>query len=152
MAGSSGVTRSRPAAASHSGDVGFEYLYHLGEFAGALRHLAEHGMSVETFIRKFEEGPKAKDADWHTMMILAQAASFDPDPTQFCGIRLPVDLHTGRYLGPNCHGEEKVRRFREAFPGAQVDTFYSDSHSDDPMARIARKAVLVRGEKLLPWN
>ena len=64
----------------------------------------------------------------------------------------PVDLHTGRYLGPNCHGEEKVRRFREAFPGAQVDTFYSDSHSDDPMARIARKAVLVRGEKLLPWN
>lgn len=64
----------------------------------------------------------------------------------------PVDLHTGRYLGPNCHGEEKVRRFREAFPGAQVDTFYSDSHSDDPMARIAKKAVLVRGEKLLPWN
>jgi enterochelin esterase-like enzyme len=82
------------AAASHSGDVGFEYLYHLGEFAGALRHLAEHGMSVETFIRKFEEGPKAKDADWHTMMILAQAATFDPDPGQFCGVRLPVDLDT----------------------------------------------------------
>jgi enterochelin esterase-like enzyme len=82
------------AAASHSGDVGFEYLYHLGEFAGALRHLADHGMSIETFIRKFEEGPKAKDADWHTMMILAQAATFDPDPGEFHGIRLPVDLHT----------------------------------------------------------
>jgi hypothetical protein len=27
-------------------------------------------------------------------MVLAQAASFDPDPDQFCGIRLPVDLQT----------------------------------------------------------
>jgi hypothetical protein len=78
--------------------VGFEYLYHLGEFAGALRHLADHGMSIETFIRKFEAGPKAKDADWHTMMILAQAATFDPDPSQFYGIRLPVDLHTGELI------------------------------------------------------
>jgi enterochelin esterase-like enzyme len=82
------------AAASHSGDVGFEYLYHLGEFANALRHLSDNGMSIETFVKKFEAGPKAKDADWHTMMILAQAATFDPDPSQFYGIRLPVDPHT----------------------------------------------------------
>jgi len=82
------------AAASHSGDVGFEYLYHLGEFAGVLRHLSGHGMSVETFLSKFEQGPKAKDRDWHVLMILAQAASFDPDPGHFCGIRLPVDPHT----------------------------------------------------------
>jgi S-formylglutathione hydrolase FrmB len=82
------------AAASHSGDVGFEYLYHLGEFAGALRHLVDHGMSIETFMRKFDAGPKAKDKDWHTLMLLAQAASFDPDPSQFYGIRLPVDLET----------------------------------------------------------
>jgi enterochelin esterase-like enzyme len=82
------------AAASHSGDVGFEYLYHLGEFAGVLRHLAGHGMSIEAFLTKFEAGPKAKDQDWHTLMVLAQAASFDPDPDQFCGIRLPVDLQT----------------------------------------------------------
>jgi enterochelin esterase-like enzyme len=82
------------AAASHSGDVGFEYLYHLGEFAGALRHLASDGMSIEAFLNKFAEGPKAKDQDWHVLMILAQAASFDPDPSQFCGIRLPVDPET----------------------------------------------------------
>jgi enterochelin esterase-like enzyme len=76
------------AAASHSGDVGFEYLYHLGEFAGALRHLMDHGQSIEAFLTRFEAGPKAKDQDWHTLMLLAQAASFDPDPGQFCGIRL----------------------------------------------------------------
>ncbi|MET0430788.1 MAG: alpha/beta hydrolase-fold protein, partial [Microvirga sp.] len=82
------------AAASHSGDVGFEFLYHLGEFAGVLRHLSDHDMSVEAFLRTFADGPKAKDADWHTLMILAQAATFDPDPGAFCGVRLPVDLET----------------------------------------------------------
>ncbi len=64
----------------------------------------------------------------------------------------PVDKHTGRFSGPNCHGEEKVRRFREVYPDAWIDTFYSDSHSDDPLARLARRAVLVRGDELLPWN
>jgi len=51
-------------------------------------------MSIEAFIRSFETGPKAKDKDWHTLMVLAQCATFDPDPTQFLGIRLPVDTHT----------------------------------------------------------
>jgi hypothetical protein len=74
--------------------VGFEYLYHLGEFAGALRHLMDHGMSIEAFLTQFEAGPKAKDQEWHTLMLLAQAASFDPDPSGFRGIRLPVDLET----------------------------------------------------------
>lgn len=64
----------------------------------------------------------------------------------------PVDLNTGRYSGNNCHGEEKVRRFREVFPAENVDDFYSDSHSDDPMARFARRAFLVRGEKIEPWT
>jgi phosphatidylglycerophosphatase C len=63
----------------------------------------------------------------------------------------PVDLYTGRYSGPNCHGEEKVLRFRAAFPGETVDDFYSDSHADDPMARIAKRAIWVRGEELSPW-
>ena len=63
-----------------------------------------------------------------------------------------VDKDTGLYLGRNCHGEEKVRRFREACPDAQIDDFYSDSHSDDPLAQIARCAYLVKGDRLLPWN
>jgi len=81
------------AAACHSGDMGFELLYR-SDFCNTLRMLAEHEMSVEAFIRRFEAGPKVKDKDWHAMMILAQCATFDPDPTQFLGIRLPVDLHT----------------------------------------------------------
>lgn len=64
----------------------------------------------------------------------------------------PVDLRTGRFSGPNCHGAEKVRRFREAFPRDRVEAFYSDSHSDDPMAALADQAWLVKGDRLLPWR
>ena len=64
----------------------------------------------------------------------------------------PVDKRTGVFSGPNCHGEEKVRRFRKVYPHAQIDDFFSDSHSDDPLARISRRAVLVKGDQLLPWN
>ena len=65
-----------------------------------------------------------------------------------------VDPHTGRVLGPNCSGEEKARRFREAHPGAVVEEFYSDSHNDDPMARLAERAFLVRLPEgsLTPWR
>ena len=64
----------------------------------------------------------------------------------------PVDPHTGCFSGLNCHGEEKVRRFRAIWPDATVENFYSDSHSDDPMAAMARRAWLVRGEVLRPWD
>jgi len=63
----------------------------------------------------------------------------------------PVDRATGVYSGLNCHGAEKVRRFREVYPDAAIENFYSDSHSDDPLAAIARKAWLVKGDRLLPW-
>ncbi|MBQ8952721.1 MAG: haloacid dehalogenase-like hydrolase [Clostridia bacterium] len=63
----------------------------------------------------------------------------------------PVDIATGRYAGPNCHGVEKVRAFEKAFPGARVDRFYSDSMNDAPMAALATEAFMVRGEKLAPW-
>ncbi len=63
-----------------------------------------------------------------------------------------VDAHTGKYTGVNCWGEEKVRRFREQFGDAKIDTFYSDSLSDTPLARLAQTAWIVRGDKLIPWE
>lgn len=62
-----------------------------------------------------------------------------------------VDIHTGAYDGLNCHGEEKVRRYREVFGDAPIDEFYSDSYSDTPLAKLAAKAYLVKGDKRLPW-
>ena len=64
----------------------------------------------------------------------------------------PVEKNTGRFLGPNCHGQEKVARFRAMFPDGEIEAFYSDSHSDDPLAALAKEAWLVKGDRLLPWE
>lgn len=63
-----------------------------------------------------------------------------------------VDPKTGRYDGINCHGKEKVRRFYEVYPDGEIDDFYSDSYSDSPLAEIARRAYLVKGNTLKDWD
>lgn len=62
-----------------------------------------------------------------------------------------VDIHTGVYTGENCHGAEKTRRLDESYPGAAVDSFYSDSRSDLPLAERAAHAYLVKGDRLADW-
>lgn len=66
-------------------------------------------------------------------------------------IATPLSRKTGRFTGPNCHGSEKVVRFHREYGEAKVEEFYSDSLSDTPMARLAGKAFLVKGEQLSPW-
>jgi enterochelin esterase-like enzyme len=83
------------AAASHSGDAGFENLY-LGGFPTVLQALAEHDNSIEKWFAAYEGKLKPDGKDTHILMFLAQAASFDPDPDPetFLGLRLPVTLDT----------------------------------------------------------
>ena len=70
----------------------------------------------------------------------------------FTVIASKVDPHTGKYTGKNCYHEEKVRRFRELYPYAQIDEFYSDSYSDEPLAKLAKRAYIVEGEKITDWD
>lgn len=63
-----------------------------------------------------------------------------------------VDVHSGKYDGENCHGKEKVVRFRALYKNNKVDKFYSDSKSDTPMAMISEEPYLVKGNKIKPWN
>lgn len=70
------------------------------------------------------------------------------------GVRLiasRVDKHTGSTLGMNNHGEEKVRRLHELYPGLEIADFYSDSLSDSPLARIADRAFMVADQLVTPW-
>ncbi len=62
-----------------------------------------------------------------------------------------MDIRTGKITGQNCRGGEKPIRFRAEYPDAPVDAFYSDSMADAPMAALAEKAWLVRGNRLSPW-
>jgi len=79
-------------AACHSGDMGFELCY-ARDFPGALRALARCG-GVKAFIERLESSPKPSGGDIHALMTLAMAATYDPDPEEPFGVRLPVTLDT----------------------------------------------------------
>lgn len=81
------------AAASHSGDMGFELMF-AADFAHTLRRINKRGGTIETFIAAFESAVKVDGSDLHAMMILAMAATYDPDPNSYLGIRLPVTMDT----------------------------------------------------------
>ena len=117
----------------------------------------------EQVISDFIESHKDHIKDWYLRqqeeddVVISASPEFLIVP--FCralGIRTamasPVDLSTGIYHGKNCHGKEKVRRFYEVFPEGKIDAFYSDSYSDTPLAEIADKAYIVKGEKLEDWR
>ena len=69
-----------------------------------------------------------------------------------CLMASRVDEKTGKFDGLNCHGKEKVRRFYELYPDGHIDEFYSDLYCDTPLARLADKAFIVKGEELIPWD
>ena len=83
------------AAACHSGDMGFELCY-LPEMPAVLRALAGTGNSIERWWRRLEEAQKHPEGSGKVVNVLAMAASYDPDPAQFFGIRLPVTFTPAR--------------------------------------------------------
>ena len=65
---------------------------------------------------------------------------------------IKVELSSGKFLSKNCHGAEKVIRFKEAFSEMEIDAFYSDSRSDTYMAKLATKAFLVKKNSIMNWE
>ena len=55
-----------------------------------------------------------------------------------------VDAHTGAYTGKNCRGEEKVRRYREAYGDAPIEAFYSDSDTSPHLPSMPIKSRAAR--------
>lgn len=62
-----------------------------------------------------------------------------------------IDKKSGKLLSENCKGKEKVARFFKKYNN-EIDEFYSDSRSDNPLAAISKKAYLVKGSKIFNWN
>jgi hypothetical protein len=81
------------AAACHSGDMAFELVY-LPDFPGVLRSLAPVSYDIKTWLTNFHAKRKPSDSDTHVLMILAMCATYDPDPSAYMGVRLPVDPET----------------------------------------------------------
>jgi len=81
------------AAASHSGDVAHDLLF-FPEWPKVLRAIAKTDNSVQKWLENFFAAKKVKDEEVMLLMVLGMCATYDPDPSAYLGVRLPVTLDT----------------------------------------------------------
>lgn len=64
-----------------------------------------------------------------------------------------INKNTGKYIDNNlyCFGDKKVLYFQKYFCNGKIDSFYSDSLSDEPLARLSKEAYLVKKNKIMDW-
>jgi phosphoserine phosphatase len=48
-----------------------------------------------------------------------------------------------------CFRENKVKAFRERYPGQQIDSFYTDSMNDKPLMDIAKQVFMVNKRRIV---
>ena len=88
-------------------------------------------------------------------IIISDSGDFLLQPMcEQLGVRLIatcVDPKRGRLTGPDCYGPEKVRRLREEFGDVEIEDFYSDSLVDTPLAKLAKRAFIVKKGVCTPW-
>lgn len=118
---------------------------------------------IDQIINQFCNDHGKKIADWYRIkkrqddVIISASPYFLVEP--FCRregitrvIATKVDKFSGKILGKNCKGKEKVIRFRECYDLSEIDSFFSDSRSDEPIARYAKKSYYVKGNKIKRWD
>ncbi len=81
------------AIACHSGDMYFDFCYR-SDIPRVLTALAEFGGDRKKFLKAFYARRKP-DGDTRTLMFLAMAAFYDPDPKAPLGFQLPMNAQTG---------------------------------------------------------
>jgi len=81
------------AVACHSGDMGFDTLYRR-DLPVMLDALARFDGDVVRYVEHLQGLAKIGWGEMHALMMLAMAASYDPDPDAPLGLRLPVDPRT----------------------------------------------------------
>ncbi|HVV81988.1 MAG TPA: alpha/beta hydrolase-fold protein [Kofleriaceae bacterium] len=90
------------AAACHSGDMAFDLCY-LPDLPRALRELAARDGDVEKLVAEVHATQKPSPDLVGALMVLAMAATYDPDPSAPLGVRLPVTLDTCELIDERWH-------------------------------------------------
>ena len=67
-------------------------------------------------------------------------------------IATKVDINSGKLIGKNCYGKEKVNRLLEEKRIKKINKFYSDSLNDTPLSKLANVAYLVKKEEIIKWG
>lgn len=167
------------AVASHSGDAYFDFVY-MHDWPNTLTELGKHRTParvagtinvrkdernaatgkddgrVKHFLQHVWKKDKLSDAEGHAMMMVAMAASYDPDPKAPLGFRLPFNLETGERIEARWkqwlqHDPiNLVTRYRKnlaSLKGIFIDCGWRDQYNIHYGARILSKRLAVAGVK-----
>lgn len=113
----------------------------------------------QKFVKKYWDKHLNKIKDWYfaqqcedDIIISASPSYLVEEACKRIGvdcIATPVDIKTCKVLGGNhCYGSQKPFFFRERLGDTPLETFYSDSMSDEPMFKIAKRGYLVKDDKI----
>lgn len=144
-------------------------LHHMGkgcsktnEFKQEIYHFLETADDIDKDVEEFWELNRHKIASWYleqkqsTDVIVSGSPNFLLEPIihelGVSAIGTDIDKHTGQLHGENNVCANKVDTFKKAYPNAVIDEFYSDSDSDLPMARLAKKCYKVSKGSLSDWE
>ena len=96
--------------------------------------------------KNIKEFYKSKNHDKDIIISASPKFLLEPIAKKYKVVDLfgsPIDKKTGKYDGENCHGEEKVRLFKEKYKKAEILEMYTDSKHDLPLIKLAKKGYLV---------
>ena len=115
---------------------------------------------IETLVREFWDKKQKKIKSFYLEthreddVVVSASVSFLLE--EICGrlgikhlICSRVDTDTG-HVYDLCFRQNKPGYFRQHFPDAKIENFYSDSMNDKPMMLMAKNAYLVKGNKIVP--
>ena len=114
--------------------------------------------SYEDFINNFVNDNMKKIKSWYKdikkpddIFITASYELWISEFAKQLGIKNVIATRVdkkGHIIGKNCKTEEKVSRLKEEFPSINIKCAYTDSKSDIPILKLAKKAYVVEGNKL----
>ncbi len=167
------------AIASHSGDAYFDFVY-MNDWPRTLTELMKHRAKsrlpgridvareeknagkgiddgrVKNFLHSMWHKEKSSSDEGHAMMLIAMAASYDPDPKAPLGFRLPFNLETGELIDTRWKAWQKhdpinlVVKHREALKslnGVFIDCGWRDQYAIHFGSRILSKRLKLAGVK-----
>ncbi|MGN1420183.1 MAG: haloacid dehalogenase-like hydrolase [Eubacterium sp.] len=127
-------------------------------YAGFLEGYYTKIDTIEADVKKFWDKNEYKIKPWYEMVrkpddiIVSGSTDFLLDEImKRMGIKnyigSSIDKKTGKFKRL-CFLENKVKFFKESFPNAHIDNFYTDSMNDKAMMDIADHVYFVKGDKI----
>ena len=118
---------------------------------------------IDFYVKEFWDKQQTKIKEWYKSIQKEDDCVISASPvfllSEICSrlgiknlIATKVDKKTGKLIGKNCHDKNKPDFYRNCIGNIEIDEFYSDSKSDEPMARLAKRAFLVKKDKIIEWS